>query len=381
MSKGLKPEIRFEEFEVEWEKCNFEEIFIVENFSSFSTEKELNGKFPIIQQGLNPILGYSNKEPNKEFEKYIVFGDHSLSLYLPNRPFLVAPDGIKLLNVNIPRYFFFQLLLKNLPEHRGYQRHLGLLKENQYFISNQFQEQQKIANLFKNIDDQIQPQDQKIQKLENVKKELLQKMFADKENLVPKIRFKGFEGEWEYIKIKDISSFENGFSYEKYINKYGKFKIINLNSVTVNGLLNDNKKKTDFAKKILEKDSIIIILSDIASGSLIGKTTVIPEENKYVLNQRVGSLVLNSKNNDSFFISKVINNNSEYFSSISSGTAQLNISKNDVLEMEIYITKQLFEQQKIAKLFTTLDNVIKLNKQKLEKLQNIKTTLLQKMFV
>ncbi|WP_027121506.1 restriction endonuclease subunit S, partial [Mycoplasma leonicaptivi] len=59
---------------------------------------------------------------------------------------------------------------------------------------------------------------------------------------------------------------------------------------------------------------------------------------------------------------------------------QTNLSINQIKITPVYFPS-VPEQQKIAKLFSTLDNVIKLNKQKLEKLQNIKTTLLQKMFV
>jgi type I restriction enzyme M protein len=93
----------------------------------------LDGKFPVIDQSLNFIAGFSNDEKlvNKIVTPVICFGDHTLAVKYVDFDFVLGADGVKVLlpknNVN-PKYLYYYL--KNFEiESRGYSRHYKYLKE------------------------------------------------------------------------------------------------------------------------------------------------------------------------------------------------------------------------------------------------------------
>lgn len=65
-------------------------------------------------------------------------------------------------------------------------------------------EQTQIGNYFQNIDKLIEAKQSRIDKLKNIKKACLEKMFPKKGATTPEIRFKGFSGEWEEKKLGNL---------------------------------------------------------------------------------------------------------------------------------------------------------------------------------
>ena len=76
------------------------------------------------------------------------------------------------------------------------------------------EEQEKIGNVFKNIDHLINLTKVKYINLNNLKKSLLDKMFPQKDELIPKIRFKEFEGEWEETTFGESVIINSGLDYK-----------------------------------------------------------------------------------------------------------------------------------------------------------------------
>ena len=123
-----------------------------------------------------------------------------------------------------------------------------------------------------------------------------------------------------------------------------------------------------------------MILSDVAHGFFLGLTAVIPYDNLYVLNQRVG--LLRKKNNiNVYFLSALINHNQKYFASVGQGTSQKNLSKKDILDFQTRIPNDIKEQEKIGEFFRKIDGILEFSQKKITKLENIKKYLLNKMFV
>ena len=193
----------------------------------------------------------------------------------------------------------------------------------------------------------------------------------------PKLRFPGFTDDWEQRKLGEISKYSNGGSYENDVVENGTYELITLKSVNMSGKLVSSGKFINRETKTLEKDTLVMILSEQAPG-LLGMTAQIPENNKYVLNQRVAEIKPNT-NIDSYFLSMSINRSQVYFSKRGAGTKVQNISKPNVENFEFYCPSER-EQQKIGSFFKQLDDTIALHQRKLEHTKDLKKSMLQKMF-
>ena len=81
-----------------------------------------------------------------------------------------------------------------------------VLSKIEIFVSKDEQEQAKIAEYFENLDNLITLHQRKYDKLTNVKKSMLEKMFPKNGSNVPEIRFKGFSDAWEQRKLSDVAT-------------------------------------------------------------------------------------------------------------------------------------------------------------------------------
>lgn len=91
------------------------------------------GRFPVVDQGQNPIAGWTDDESLviSEGLPYVVFGDHTRAFKFVDFPFVLGADGTQLLKPKSdfnPLFFYFACKTLDIPS-RGYNRHFGLLKE------------------------------------------------------------------------------------------------------------------------------------------------------------------------------------------------------------------------------------------------------------
>jgi len=184
-------------------------------------------------------------------------------------------------------------------------------------------------------------------------------------------------GEWEEVRLSEIIQYKNGGSFESEVVDNGKYYLITLNSIDINGNMKLEHKTINSNNNSLKKDDLIMILSDVAHGYFLGLTNIIPEDNKYILNQRVGALKPNN-NTNSIFLSKLINLNQRYFKKHGQGSSQQNLSKGDILKFKLKLPS-LQEQQKIAEILTNADKEIDLLKDEIQELRKQKKGLMQKL--
>lgn len=204
-------------------------------------------------------------------------------------------------------------------------------------------------------------------------------MTKDKEKrMTPEIRFKGFSDEWEQRKLSSMTDYKNGKGHEDKQSTSGKLELINLNSISISGGLKHSGKFIDEADDTLQKDDLVMILSDVGHGNLLGRVALIPEDDRFVLNQRVALLRPNPTADPQFLFS-YINAHQYYFKAQGAGMSQLNISKGSV-EKFISNVPQLSEQNKIGSFFKQIDNTITLYQQKYELLLKLKRAYLQLIF-
>ena len=241
-----------------------------------------------------------------------------------------------------------------------------------------FQEQQKIAEFLRSVDKWIENLRSQKKSFEAYKKGMMQKIFSQK------IRFKDDDGkkflEWEEKKLGDICDYKNGGSFENNLVDNGKYNLINLNSIDITGKLKNNHKTVDYADWYLKKHDLVMVLSDVAHGYFLGLVDVIPENNKYVLNQRMGLLRKKDDNVDLNFLRTYINKQQKYFKLHGQGSSQQNISKGDILKFKVPVPT-LLEQQKIAEFLTSISNLIESKQQQITQAEKWKKGLMQGLFM
>lgn len=131
-------------------------MLVTAGIKQYISEYSASGAYPVIQQGDQPVAGYSDNEPIKDYENKVIFGDHTVSLYRPGSPFLLASDGVKVLSVNdFDGDFLFAFLERFKPKSEGYKRHFTILKNQNGAFPNDSAERNKIGELFKILDSLI----------------------------------------------------------------------------------------------------------------------------------------------------------------------------------------------------------------------------------
>ena len=244
-------------------------------------------------------------------------------------------------------------------------------------------EQTKIGNLFSQIDSLISSTQKEHDKLVALKKCMLQKMFPKKGCLVPEIRFKGFSGEWVETKFYNIGTVKSGYAFqsENFLNQ--GIPVIRITNIQDGEVSFDEivyYSEFDIDKDfIAERGDVLLAMS----GATTGKTGVYKREQSSYINQRVGKFIFNDETTFKPFYKSLFD--TEFFmeqviGSVATG-AQPNIGTKNVENMIFTIPIDKNEQQKIGSYFQNLDNLISKQSAELEKLKNVKKTLLSKMFV
>ena len=263
---------------------------------------------------------------------------------------------------------------------------------NFYFPS--YEVQQKIGTFLSHVDSLIQAKTKKLESLKAVKKSLLQKCFPKAGEKVPEMRFESNK-EWASINFEDCFSFlsNNSFSrdelnYEKgYIKSlhYGdvliKFgEILNVSTASLPYITQINSPK-QYSKSILKDGDIVI--ADAAEDNTVGKCTEIQNCTE-LLAAGLHTIAVRPKIEFApTFLGCCINSESFHnqLLPLIQGTKVSSISKSSILDAIIYYPRSVTEQQKIGQFFSKYDSLISAQQKEIDKLKNIKKSLLQKMFV
>lgn len=253
------------------------------------------------------------------------------------------------------------------------------------------EEQKKIGQYFSQIDELINLHQRKCEKLKNIRETMLEKMFPKNGCDVPEIRFKGFSSAWELHEVGEYYDFKNGLNKGKeyfgegtpIVNFTDVFHHRGIYSQNLNGkvtldiseIKNYEVKKGDLfftrTSETIEEIGYPSVMLDcpentVFSGFVLRGRTILEEDplddlfKKYVFFTNV-------------FRKEMIKKSSMTTRALTSGTA--------IKSMEFKHPVDKEEQHKIGQYFTDLDNLIELHQCKIKKLKNIKSASLKKMFV
>jgi type I restriction enzyme S subunit len=122
---------------------------------------------------------------------------------------------------------------------------------------------------------------------------------------------------------------------------------------------------------------ILMVLSDVPNGRAIAKCFFVNKNQTYTVNQRICRLT--PKNAIGLLLFHIINRNC-FFLKFDDGVKQTNLRKDDVVACPIVLPKDLKEQQKIADILSSVDDLITAQAQKIETVKQHKKGLMQGLF-
>ena len=242
------------------------------------------------------------------------------------------------------------------------------------------EEQDRIADFFRHLDNLITLHQRKLEKLANVKKSMLKKMFPRNGSCYPEIRFKGFTDPWEQRKVGDLLIERN--QQAPMSDEYPLMAFIASEGVAPKGERYDRSALvTDTVNKLYkktEKGDFIYSSNNLETGSIglnkYGKACISPVYSIFEPTGIADSDFLGRRLVRKDFINAMV----KWRQGVIYG--QWRIHESDFLKNEITVPS-VEEQRKIGAYLDQLDNLITLHQRELEKLQSTKKALLEKMFV
>ena len=248
-------------------------------------------------------------------------------------------------------------------------------------------EQKRIGLFFENLDNLITLHQRKFEKLTNVKKSMLEKMFPQNGSSYPEIRFKGFTDPWEQRKLGELVD----RVVRKNINNESTLPL------TISAQYGLVDQITYFNNRVASRDvsNYYLVLNgefaynkSTSDGYPFGAVKRLDLYEKGVLSTLY--IVFAPKKEqqiDSDYLT-VFFDTDRWHKGVAERAAEgarnhglLNISAEDFFDIDLSVPKDIVEQKQIGAFIRQLDNLITLHQRELEKLQNIKKSMLEKMFV
>lgn len=235
-----------------------------------------------------------------------------------------------------------------------------------FSIPSQYKEQNKIGIYLKKIDDTITLHQEKLNKLQELKKTTLQTLFPKRDEKIPKVRFTNFNELWKKHKLKD-----NTEMYDNLRIPVTKSERVhgNIPYYGANGIQDYVNNYTHDGEYVLIAEDGATDLINYPVNYIKGKAWV--NNHAHVLSGRENRL-------DNLFLHARLKTMNISAWLVGGSRAKLN---GGVLRELPLVVPAFVEQQKIGNFFQQLDNSITLYQSKLEKLQTLKKVFLQKMFI
>ena len=290
---------------------------------------------------------------------------------------------------NQTRFLYYLFSTMNLGQYSGQSAQPGLAVGNLVELENVVPskpEQEKIASFLSSLDNLITLHQRKYDKLQVLKKAMLEKMFPKNGSSVPEIRFKGFTDAWEQRKLGEI--------VERITRKNENLEsTLPLTISAQYGLIDQNEF---FDKRIASKDVRGYFLvkngefaynKSTSSDAPWGAIKRLDRYESGVLSTLyIVFKILDERKTSSDYIVTYYNTDLWHkgIQAIAAEGARnhglLNVAPADFFETNLTMPKDYAEQQQIGSFFQQLDHLITLHQRELEKLQNIKKSMLEKMF-
>lgn len=313
-------------------------------------------------------------------EQSIISGLHTIPCH-PLFPFSIGYLGYFL---NSPSYHNQLLPLMQGTKVVGISK--TAIKETNISFPEDVDEQQAIGNYFQNIDRLINTSQTKLDKLKNIKKACLEKMFPRNGSTTPELRFKGFTDEWTPEILRELSEpLEYGLNAPSTVYD-GMNKYIRITDIEDDTRLLNSKGLTSPNVDLSVCSSYQLKFGDVLfarTGASVGKSYLYRDTDGLVY--YAGFLIrarIKSNVDSEFVFQNTLT--SEYYKFVkitSQRSGQPGINAQEYSSWGLMLPKSADEQTAIGKFFNRLDRLVIITEQQINKLKNIKKACLDKMFI
>lgn len=383
------PELRFPEFknEGELEMKTLGEICDITNGKANVQDHIEEGQYPLFDR--SEVIKASN-EYIFDTEAVIIPGEgmRFIPKYYKGK-FNLHQRAYALKDFTINGQFVYHSMLHNsaLLSQKAVQStvlslRLPILQSFPIQVPKDKKEQQKIASCLSSLDDLIEAHSQKLDLLKDHKKGLMQNLFPQEGEKVPKLRFKEFEkdGEWNFKKLNKLGNLINGLTYSPDDVREEGLLVLRSSNVQ-NGLIDLNDSvyvRTDIQGANLSKPNDILICVRNGSKNLIGKNAIIPKG--MPLSTHGAFMTVFRATNPEFVFQLFQTDYYETQVKADLGATINSINGKNFLKYEFPVPENPKEQQKIASCLSALDELITAQEEIIEQLKQHKKGLMQGLF-
>ena len=387
---SMKPRIRFKGYTDAWEQRKLGEVANIQKGQQLGkAEMSNNGAFYVLNGGMEPS-GYTNQYNTFANTISISEGGNSCGYVSLNlEQFWSGGHNYTLQNPKIDTFFLYQWLKRHEKGIMALRVGSGLPNIQKSALQDvnvaypKKSEQRAIAEILNKIDNLITLHQRKYDKFVNIKKALLEKMFPQGNEMTPKIRFKGFTDAWEQRKLGEVGKAQSGVGFpdREQGGKTGVpfYKVSDMNNAgnehemcSANNYVSEAQCKKNGWMPITE---ISVVFAKVGAAIMLNRKRLV----------RISFLLDNNTMAYKFGTEWDIDFGKTLFERIDlTDLVQIgalpSYNATDVECVEISMPDKP-EQHRIGVFFKQLDNLITLHQRQLEKLKNIKSALLEKMFV
>lgn len=253
------------------------------------------------------------------------------------------------------------------------------------------EEQILISRFFKRLNDSITLHQRKLEKLQATKKALLYELFPIENSRRPKLRFKGFTGDWEQRKliscIQKVIDFRgrtpNKLGMEWSCSGHLALSALNVKDGYIDFSQDNHYGDNDLYEKWMTGNELHKGQVVFTTEAPMGNVAQIPDNERYILSQRTVAFCVDENIITENFLAVLLRTPVVFktLTKLSSGGTAQGISQKSLAEIEVRIPPNLHEQQIISNFLLSFEHCITLHQRKLEKLKNLKAAYLNEMFV
>lgn len=378
----MEPKIRFKGFDSRLDKSLIGDICHISTGKSNTQDKKDDGIYPFYVR--SPHIERSNKYLYDE-EAVLTVGDgvgtgkvfHYVNGKYDLHQRVYRMFNFKDINAKYFYYLFSQKFYKRVISMTAKSSvdsvRLEMISKMEIEYPS-INEQEVIANYFTSLDSQISASTSRLASLKQMKAASLQAMFPQEGETVPKVRFKGFEGEWKKVKLGEIAEINPDCKIPD------SFEYVDLELVVGTNMISHRREKHETAPSRAQRLAV--------KGDIFYQTVRPYQKNNYFFNLEYKDYVFSSgyaqirTSKNVLFLFAVIQGNTflKQVMDNCTGTSFPAINPTSLKKLIVFDC-DIEEQRTIGNYFTTLDHQITLQTHRLEKLKQIKSACLDKMFV